>query len=100
MSRQITGSADFFPRSVRFSTNQMVILLIACWYCISCGNANTAASSQDSNGVASTEKTTTINQDDSNFAVKAAIGGMAEVQMGKLAEQNAYAQRVKDFGSM
>ena len=34
------------------------------------------------------------------FAKKAASGGMMEVELGKLAQQNAKSQRVKDFGSM
>ena len=44
--------------------------------------------------------TTPISKDDSNFAVKAAEGGMEEVQLGQVAQQNAMSQRVKDFGAM
>ncbi len=35
---------------------------------------------------------------DHNFMMKAAQGGMAEVQLGQLAEQNGQSQEVKDFG--
>lgn len=35
-----------------------------------------------------------------NFATKAASGGIMEIEAGKLAQQNAKSQRVKDFGSM
>ncbi len=35
---------------------------------------------------------------DHNFMMKAAQGGMAEVELGQLAEQNAQSQQVKDFG--
>lgn len=36
----------------------------------------------------------------STFVVKAGSGGMMEVELGKLAQQNAQSQRVKNFGSM
>lgn len=35
---------------------------------------------------------------DHNFMVKAAQGGMAEVELGQLAQQNGQSQQVKDFG--
>ena len=35
---------------------------------------------------------------DHNFTVKAAQGGMAEVELGQLAQQNGQSQQVKDFG--
>ena len=35
---------------------------------------------------------------DRSFMMKAAQGGMAEVQLGQLAEQNGQSQEVKDFG--
>ena len=38
------------------------------------------------------------NYDDSDFAVKAADGGLTEVQLGKIAQTNASSQAVKDFG--
>lgn len=41
-----------------------------------------------------------ISEDDSEFAVEAASGGMMEVQLGELAQQKASSQRVKDFGAM
>ena len=36
---------------------------------------------------------------DTEFMKNAAIGGLAEVELGKLAQQNGHAQQVKDFGS-
>ena len=41
-----------------------------------------------------------VNDDVADFAVKAANGGMMEVQMGEYASKNATDKSVKDFGSM
>ncbi len=45
-------------------------------------------------------RTDGVNKDDAKFAVEAASGGMAEVALGKLAQQNASNAKVKDFGAM
>ena len=37
---------------------------------------------------------------DRDFVMKAAGGGMMEVELGNIAQQNAASQRVKDFGAM
>jgi putative membrane protein len=39
-------------------------------------------------------------EDDAEFAVAAADGGMVEVQLGELAQKNGASKGVKDFGSM
>ena len=41
-----------------------------------------------------------VNADDSKFATAAANGGMAEVALGKLAQEKGASQQVKDFGAM
>ena len=48
----------------------------------------------------STRATITTDEETTNFLVKAANGGMAEVQLGDLAQQKATNQQVKDFGKM
>ena len=42
----------------------------------------------------------TVDKDDAQFATKAASGGMAEVELGKIAQKNGSSQKVKDFGTM
>ncbi len=59
-------------------------LFIACW-----------GLAQDS-----TKATRNSKNAGSDFVTKAANGGMMEVELGKYAQQNANAQRVKDFGAM
>ena len=44
--------------------------------------------------------TTPLSKDDSMFVMEAAAGGMMEVEAGRIAQQNAVNQRVKDFGAM
>jgi len=40
----------------------------------------------------------TLSSTDRDFAVKAAQGGMAEVALGNLAQQQGYSMKVKDYG--
>ncbi|WP_428331674.1 DUF4142 domain-containing protein [Mucilaginibacter sp.] len=41
-----------------------------------------------------------VDKDDAKFAVAAANGGMAEVELGKLVQEKAVNTKVKDFGTM
>ena len=41
-----------------------------------------------------------LNRTDSAFVMAVAMGGMMEVEAGKIAEQNAVSKRVKNFGAM
>jgi putative membrane protein len=48
----------------------------------------------------SEKNTIAVDKDCSEFMVRAASGGMMEVELGKLAQEKAKNQRVKDFGAM
>lgn len=41
-----------------------------------------------------------VSEEDSEFAVEAASGGMMDIRLGELAQQKASSQGVKDFGAM
>ena len=63
---------------------------------------NTAATTPDQ-GTANANTTspkTPLNAQDSTFVMKAAMGGMMEVEAGNVAQQNATHDRVKSFATM
>jgi putative membrane protein len=68
---------------------------------ISCGS-NNSNQSQDSVDSAKTvnKEVKAVQPDASNFAIAAADGGMTEVELGKIAQENASSPRVKAFGEM
>jgi putative membrane protein len=72
------------------------------------GNTGAGIKSEDTSSAAnsagnsnsSTASSAPLSKDDSTFIVKAADGGMAEVELGQVAQQNAANDRVKSFGNM
>jgi putative membrane protein len=86
----------------------MVMIALAAYAVQGCNSApKDAKDSADS--VNKTKDTTTntattggiaVNSDDAKFATTAANGGMAEVALGKLAQQNSNNDQVKNFGAM
>lgn len=81
------------------TSNFFFTLLIVACASISCNNtpkqADSVEAAEDIN-----EEQVEMKEDNSDFLVKAASGGMMEVALGKMAQQNAQSQRVKNFGAM
>jgi putative membrane protein len=84
--------------------------VLAAWMLQSCGGGNTnnttndttTASHQDAvdSAKAINKEVAPVDKESSDFAVKAADGGMLEVKLGKLAQEKAVNARVKEFGAM
>ncbi|WP_338876416.1 DUF4142 domain-containing protein [Spirosoma sp. SC4-14] len=65
----------------------------------SCGSSEKKDSEERAEQI-NEENKPTEDDDDSEFAVKAASGGMLEVELGRMAQEKAQSQQVKDFGAM
>lgn len=73
---------------------KLVLCLFAGLVFASCGNnrSDSVEQAKEQNADA-----TTVSESDMKFAVEAASGGMMEVQLGRMALEQASAQTVKDF---
>jgi putative membrane protein len=88
------------------------LFLLSIWLFQSCGgngadNSKDSVMNKDTAGAMKTDTTGSVNKtkkpvdkDASEFASKAASGGMMEVELGQIAQQKAVSHRVKDFGAM
>ena len=93
-----------------------LVMAAAIVFAVACNNGNHKEDSVDSAQDVNEQKdtsgvmarpadtvamtTTPVDKDVADFAVKAADGGMAEVELGKIAQEKGQSQRVKDFGAM
>ncbi|WP_128546499.1 DUF4142 domain-containing protein [Larkinella soli] len=75
-----------------------LLLLLGAWTFQACNSNSSEKDSAEQAEEANDDKD--VREDDSEFAVKAASGGLMEVELGRLAQQKAQSQRVKDFGAM
>ncbi|MBE7171381.1 MAG: DUF4142 domain-containing protein [Williamsia sp.] len=80
----------------------IAMMVVAACSLQSCGSNNNDKSNEDSvdNARDLNKDNSSVEHDDSKFAVDAASGGMLEVALGQLAVQKSQNQRVKNFGSM
>lgn len=77
--------------------------LLAAWMLQACngGNHNNAKHEDAVDSAQAVNKETApVDKESSDFAIEAANGGMMEVEAGKLAQEKAMSQRVKDFAAM
>lgn len=79
-----------------------IILFASASFLAACGDGNRNAEDSKEVAMETNEQKfdTTKIEDDAEFAVKAADGGMMEVELGRLAATNASSAQVKEFGNM
>jgi len=77
-------------------------VIMAAWTIQSCGDGQTGAKHDDAvdSAQAVNKETAPVDKESSDFAVKAADGGMLEVQLGQLAQEKGVHPRVKAFGEL
>jgi putative membrane protein len=82
----------------------MIIALAALFFQACSGNTkNSSTAKNDSIGIlrdTTSKQVVNVEKGDVQFAVEAASGGIAEVALGKMAEQRAMNRMVKNFGAM
>ncbi|MEJ7767529.1 MAG: DUF4142 domain-containing protein [Chitinophagaceae bacterium] len=75
-------------------------MLIAAASFQACNSGESENKDSVDNAKEQNEANNAVPEDDSKFMVKAASGGMMEVELGQLAQQKAQHARVKEFGAM
>jgi putative membrane protein len=85
----------------------MIMFMLSAWIFQACNNATKSDSKESADSVNAVKDTTTsgatgiaVDSADAKFATDAANAGLAEVAVGKVAEQKAVNQQVKAFAEM
>src|ERR1700730_5804792 len=83
----------------------LFMLCLSCWIS-ACNNSGSnkdsveKADSANEKKADSSTKVMGVDEETSDFMVKAANGGMMEVELGRIAKEKAKSQRAKEFGNM
>jgi putative membrane protein len=122
MARKFRFKKNLFTLKIKLMKNYAGALLIALVGLFSCNNSDTndttvttdstnsmngtngttgtTGTNQGTMDTSSNRQNTTADQATSTFLMSAANGGLAEVEMAKMAQQKGSSDRVKDLGAM
>jgi putative membrane protein len=81
-------------------TKMMILAFTAALILSGCSNSTPGPENTRNEGTLLSPGADKLTDNDRDFLQKAASGGMMEVELGKVAQQTAHNQRVKDFGAM
>jgi putative membrane protein len=88
--------------------NKSYLILFLFAACLTACNNNESTSGNDSDTITTdgtmtdttSTATGTLSESDRDFVLEAAKGGLMEVEAGRMAQEKATSQRIKDFGAM
>ena len=79
--------------------NFLLLVLVVIWSISGC-NSGPKSGVNNKNAQDLTDTANTVEDEVSEFLIKAASGGMMEVQLGEIADKNSKSQGVRNFGIM
>jgi putative membrane protein len=75
-----------------------LLIVLGAWTFQACDSSKKTDSAETAEEM--NEENDAVKEDDSEFAVEAASGGLLEVELGRMAQEKGKSQGVKDFGAM